>query len=114
MGYDPTGYFDWGSLGKGAGWLVVGISALCIAASVLTCGVATPLMVGIACVTLGAGALTTVNGIAEVGESFTDYNFMEDGVFGGNESAYNLYSTITSVGIGYSWFHCMWRMDGSK
>ena len=97
MGYDPTGYLDWGSIGKGSGWLVVGISAVVIGASVLTCGVATPLMVGIAVATIGAGALTTINGIAEVGEGFTDYNFMKDGVFQGNESAYNTYSTITST-----------------
>ena len=35
MGYDPYGTFDWGSLAKGAGWLAVGITAVCVGVSVL-------------------------------------------------------------------------------
>ena len=51
-------------------------------------------MLLVAGITIGAGALTTVNGASEVVEAGTGYNFVEDTVFGGNSSAYNTYATI--------------------
>ena len=102
MGFDPSGMFDWGSLFQGIGWLTTGVTALFVGLSVLTCGVATPLMVGVALLTTGAGALTTINGASEMGEAFTGYNVMRDGVFQGNAAAYNAYaySTATVAQVG--------------
>ena len=102
MGYDPYGTFDWSSFGKGVGWLSVGITAICVGISVLTCGVASPVMMAVAAVTIGAGALTTVNGVSEIGEAVTGHNFVRDDVFGGNERAYDIYSssTATIAGVG--------------
>ena len=97
MGYDPSGTFDWGSLAQGGGWLATGIAALVVGLSVLTCGVATPLMVGVALATAGAGALTVANGASEIGEAFTGYNVMRDGVFQGNATAYNAYAYSTAA-----------------
>lgn len=63
-----------------------GIEAIAIGALVIASGIASVTMLIIAGVTIGAGALTTINGVAEVGELAFDYNFMEDGVFGGNSA----------------------------
>lgn len=97
MGYDPCGTFDWGSLAQGDGWLLTGVAALVVGVSVLTCGVATPLMMGIAAATVVAGAATVVNGVSEIGEAASGYNFMRDGAFGGNETAYNVYAGLTAT-----------------
>ena len=53
-------------------------------------------MFAIAVVTIAAGTLTTANGVSEVVEAGTNYNFVEDFVFNGNSAAYNTYATITS------------------
>lgn len=86
----------------GAKLLSVGITAIATAATILTCGAAAPVMVAVAAVTLTAGTLTAVNGVAEVVEAGTDYNFVRDGAFGGNAEAYNTYSkvmeTVSEVG----------------
>ena len=97
MGYDPYGTFDWSSFGKGAGWLAIGITAICVGVSVLTCGVAAPAMMAVAAVTVTAGALTAVNGVSELGEAATGYNFVRDDVFRGNEKAYDVYSNTTAA-----------------
>lgn len=57
----------------------------------MTCGAAAPVMVAVAAVTASAGALTVVNGAAEVAESVTGYNVVRDGAFQGNAAAYNTY-----------------------
>ena len=97
MGYDPTGHWDWNSFIEGAGWLTTGITAICIGVTVLTCGVAGPAMMTIAAVTVLAGAATTVNGASEIGEAITGYNVMRDGLFQGNEVAYNIYAYSTAA-----------------
>ncbi len=97
IGYDPCGTFDWSSFGKGVSWLAIGVTAICVGVSVLTCGVAAPAMAAIAAATVAAGTLTAVNGAAEIGAAATGYNFMKNGVFGGNEKAYNLYSHATAA-----------------
>lgn len=97
MGYDPTGEWNWGKFFSGANLLAVGIAAVAVAATVLTCGAAAPAMVAVAAVTLTAGVATTVNGVAEIVEAGTDYNFVRDGVMGGNEEAYNTYKNITQA-----------------
>ncbi len=102
MGYDPTGEWSWSKFFNGAKLLSVGITAIAAAATILTCGAAAPVMVAVAAVTLTAGTLTAVNGVAEVVEAGTDYNFVRDGAFGGNAEAYNTYSkameTVSEVG----------------
>ena len=102
MGYDPTGEWSWSKFFNGAKLLSVGITAIATAATILTCGAAAPVMVAVAAVTLTAGTLTAVNGVAEVVEAGTDYNFVRDGAFGGNAEAYNTYSkvmeTVSEVG----------------
>jgi hypothetical protein len=100
MGYDPMGTFNWGTFLKGA--LMVATAASAIAISIATFGAATPLAMAIvAGVTLGAGVLTGVNGIATMIEAGTDYNFVRDGLFndvlGLSDNAYNWYAGITEA-----------------
>ena len=95
---DPTGNWpSWSNLLKGSAWLAVGITAVCVGVSVLTCGVAAPAMVGVAAVTVGAGALTAINGAAEIGEAFTGYNVVRDTVFSGNQKVYDTYANTTAA-----------------
>ena len=94
--FDPSGHaWEWSSFWQGVGYLVTGIGAIVAGALVIASGVATWPMLLVAGITIGAGALTTINGASEVVEAGTGYNFVEDTVFGGNSSAYNTYATIT-------------------
>ena len=94
MGYDPEGTWDWGTFWKGLGLILT--AAVAIVLSVTTFGAGIPLAMGIvAGVTLGAGILTGVNGIATIIEAGTGYNFVRDGVFQGNDTAYGWYTGIT-------------------
>ena len=52
-------------------------------------------MLVIAGITIATGVLTTINGTAEIGKAFTNYNYIKNGVFSGNSTAYNIYATIT-------------------
>ena len=97
MGYDPTGEWNWGTFLSGANLIMVGAMAMATAATILSCGAAAPLMVVVAAATAVAGAATVVNGIAEVVEAGTDYNFVRDGTFGGDEEAYNTYKAVTQT-----------------
>ena len=102
MGSDPTGHWDWGKFFSGASLLVTGLTAVATAATILTCGAAAPLMVAVAAATATAGTLTVANGAAEMIESGTGFNFVRDGVMGGNTKAYEAYrdtmSTISEIG----------------
>ena len=94
MGYDPDGTWDWGKFWAGLGLIVTAIAAVVV--SVATFGAGTPLaMTMVAGVTLAAGILTGVNGIATIIEAGTNYNFVRDGIFQGNETVYNWYAGIT-------------------
>ena len=97
MGYDPTGEWNWGTFLSGANLIMVGAMAMATAATILSCGAAAPLMVVVAAATAVAGSATVVNGIAEVVEAGTDYNFVRDGTFGGDEEAYNTYKAVTQT-----------------
>ena len=97
MGYDPMGTWNWGTFFSGVNLLAVGVTAIAVAATVLSCGAAAPLMVAVAAVTVVAGAATAVNGVAEIVEAGTDYNFVRDGLMGGNEEAYETYKTTTQL-----------------
>jgi RHS repeat-associated protein len=97
---DPSGRdWDWGTFFTGL--LMVGTAITAIALSVITFGAGIPLAMSIvAGVTLGAGILTGVNGIATMIEAGANgYNFMRDGlfndVFGLSDSAYYAYAGIT-------------------
>ncbi len=96
-GYDPAGTLDWGNLFKGSGWFAVGVTAIAVGVSVLTCGVAAPAIMAVATVTVAAGAATAVNGVSELGEVATGHNFMRDDVFRGNAKAYNTYAHTTAA-----------------
>ena len=92
---DPNGQaWEWGSFWQGIGYLVTGIGAIIAGALVVASGVALWPMLLVAGITIGAGALTTINGVAEVVEAGTGYNFVEDTMFCKNSSAYNIYATI--------------------
>ena len=94
MGYDPDGTWDWSTFWNGLGLIFT--AAVAIVLSVTTFGAGIPLAMGIvAGITLGAGILTGVNGIATIIEAGTGYNFVRDGVFQGNETAYGWYAGIT-------------------
>ena len=102
MGFDPTGNWSWGKFFSGANLIAIGVSAIAVAATVLTCGAAAPAMVAVAAVTLTAGTLTAVNGVAEVVEAGTGTNFVRDTVFQGNDQAYTTYKNVmqTTAEIG--------------
>ena len=79
---------------------MVGTAITAIALSVTTFGAGIPLAMSIvAGVTLGAGVLTGINGVATMIEAGTDYNFVRDGLFndvlGLSDSAYNVYAGVT-------------------
>ena len=95
-GHSPE--WNWGTFFKGLALIGTAIGA--IAVSVATFGLATPLaMTIVAGVTLGAGILTGINGIATMIEAGTDYNFVRDGLFnevlGLSDTAYDWYAEIT-------------------
>ncbi len=91
---DPMGTWSWKKFWAGLGLVVTAVAAIAI--SVATFGAGTPIGITmVAGVTLAAGVLTGVNGIATMVEAGTNYNFMRDGVFQGNEKAYNWYAGIT-------------------
>ena len=101
MGYDPTGEFNWGKLFNGASLLAIGITACAAALTVVTAGACAPLLVA-ATVTFVAGGVTVLNGAAEVIESGTGYNFVRDGLLGGNEELYekqkNFFAKTAEIG----------------
>ena len=92
---DPYGTWSWSSFWRGLGYIITGVGAIVAGALVMASGVALVPMLIAAGVTIGAGALTTINGAAEIGEAIGGYNYMKDGVFGGNTTAYNIYAGIT-------------------
>lgn len=92
---DPTGQFSWSSFWRGIGYIATGIGAIISGALVVISGVALIPMLVIAGITIATGVLTTINGTAEIGEAFTNYNYIKNGVFSGNSTAYNIYATIT-------------------
>ena len=86
-------WWDWGTFWKGLSWVLTAIAAISV--SVAMFGAATPLLLGIiAGITLGAGILTGINGIATMIEAGTSYNFVRDTIFIGNENAFNIYGGI--------------------
>ena len=96
--FDPTGHdWEWSTFWSGL-WMV-GTAITAIALSVTTFGAGIPLAMSIiAGVTLGAGVLTGINGVATMIEAGTKYNFVRDGVFNGlgwSDSAYNVYAGVT-------------------
>ena len=107
--YDINGNLSWSEFWKGLGRIITGIFAVVVAVAVIVSSVATFGALAIAGITLLAGTITLVNGIADVGESFSGYNFMRDGVFGGNQTAYGWFSgvfeTVAIIGsaISGSW-----------
>lgn len=80
---DERGYLSISILAKGARLVVTGLTAI---------GVATA-----AAITMGAGALTTINGASDIGEAISGHNVVRDTVFKGNAKAYNTYSAITTT-----------------
>ena len=101
MGYDPTGAVDWGTFAEGAGLVSVGLTALVVATAVVSGGACVPLLIA-AGATFAAGGMTLVNGVAEVIESTTGYNYMRDGVYKGDEGFYEgqkaIFETAAEVG----------------
>ncbi len=91
---DTTGNWSWKKFWKAIGKIFTAVTAIVLA--VTTFGAGIPLLMGIvAGVTLVAGVLTAVDGIATLIEAGTNYNFIRDGIFQGNETAYNWFSGIT-------------------
>lgn len=97
MGYDPYGEWNWGTFFSGTNLLMIGLSAVAIAATVATCGAASPLMMLVAGVTFVSGTITAVNGVAEIVEAGTDYNFVRDGMLGGDTAAYELLKEASRI-----------------
>ena len=98
MNVDPSGHWSWKTFWVGVGLVVTAAAA--IAVSIATFGAATPVAVSVlAGITLAAGILTGINGIATIIEAGTEYNFVRDGLFnevlGLSDTAYNVYAGIT-------------------
>jgi hypothetical protein len=114
MYLDSSGYFSIRTFLKGAMLVLTAVAAISI--SIATFGAATPLaMTIIAGITLGAGILTGINGLSTIGESFTEYNLIRDGlfndIFGLSDNAYNTYSAITAgVAIVGSMACSLWQI----
>ena len=96
IGYDPYGTFDWSSFAKGVGRLVTGVTAIVAGAAVCIAGAPVTMLV-VATITITAGALTTVNGAADIQQSITGKNFVRDTVFNGNQSSYDAYSGMVEA-----------------
>ena len=96
-GYDSNGTWNWGKFFDGASMISIGVTAVAVAVTVLSCGAAAPVMVAVAAATATAGTLTAMNGAAEVVEAGTGYNVVRDGVFGGDDEAYEIYKTTTQT-----------------
>ena len=98
MGYDPTGEWDWSKFASGL--TMVAAAAVCVlsvAASVASCGTLTPVMAVVAAVTVTAAVAYATEGVAEMVEAGTDYNFVRDGMMGGDEEAYQASKVILST-----------------
>ena len=99
MGVDPDGNeWDWSTFKKGLGMVILAIGA--IALSVTTFGAGIPLAMSIiAGITIGAGVLTGINGVATMIEAKDGYNFVRDGLFndvlGLSDEVYDVYAGIT-------------------
>ena len=102
MGYDPMGTIDWYTFADGLYYTVIGVTAIASAVAVFTVPGAGYAMGVVAATTLVAGTATVLNGVAEMIEASTDYNFVRDGILNGNEKLYeqqkNLFRTIAEVG----------------
>ena len=96
MYVDPTGHFSIGTFIKGLGNIITGVLAIGAGAIVLIGGAPVGMII-VAGITLTAGVLTLNNGITDTSESFSGYNYMSDGLFKGNTTAYNWYSGITGT-----------------
>ncbi|MBE6135075.1 MAG: RHS repeat-associated core domain-containing protein [Erysipelotrichaceae bacterium] len=99
---DPVNYSDrygyspkWWEWANAIGKIATGIFAVAAGALVIASGVAGVGMLVVAGITVTAGALTTNNGIADTVGLSTGYNYMADGLFQGNKTAYGWYSGIT-------------------
>lgn len=79
----------------GIGRIITGTGAVIAGVLVITSGVALVPMLIVAGITVTAGTLTVVNGTADIQQAITGNNFIRDGIFGGNQTAYNLYAGIT-------------------
>lgn len=103
MNSDPMGTWNLKKFFSGANLIAIGVAAVAIAVTVATCGTAGPVMLAVAATTMVAGAATVVNGTAEVVESVTEteekqgYNFMRDGVYGGDAEAYEAFRDTTAT-----------------
>ena len=101
MNVDPEGTswwnpfsWNWAKIGVAIGLAFTAVSA--IAVSIVTFGAATPLaMTILAGITLTAGILTGINAAATLIEAGIGFNFVRDGIFQGNSTAYNWYAGIT-------------------
>ena len=100
MGVDPNGNeWNWCTFWKGL--VMTGVAIGAIVASVATFGLATPLaMTIVAGITLGAGILTGINGVATIIEAKDGYNFVRDGLFNDmfslSDNAYDWYAGVTA------------------
>ena len=124
MGVDPTGHapnWNWEAFWAGLKMVAIAIGAVIL--SVTTFGAGIPIAMSVvAGVTLGAGILTGINGIATIIEAGTGYNFVRDGIFnnfGWTDEAYDFYAMFvrTTAVIGttiLTLFHMTGRYKAAK
>ena len=95
-GYDPTGALDWGAFWEGSSLLSIGLLACAAAAMVVSGGACAPLVI-LAGATFTAGGVTVLNGTAEIIESTTGYNYMRDGIYGGDTQFYETQKAVSAT-----------------
>lgn len=102
-GYDPEGTWDWGKFLDGL--VILGTAVVCIAsvaASIASCGTLTPLMTGVAFVTVAAAVAYAFEGVSEMAEAGTGYNYIKEKIFNGSDGAYEaskfVLSTVMQIG----------------
>ena len=92
--FDPTGHAqDFANFIKGAFRIVAGVLAITLGVTALMAG-GLPSIMLLSVLALALGSLSTVNGAADIGESFTGSNFIRDGIMGGNQGLYDLYGGL--------------------
>ena len=88
---------DWNKLKSGNDRLMLGVMAIYVSVTVLTCGAAGPALIALSVITLAAGATSAVIGVAEIVESFSGNNFVRDEILQGDTQTYEIIKEVSST-----------------
>ena len=91
--YNPFTW-NWREIIKGLEFIMIGVSAVCVGVITLPYGGWISVVAGL---TILAGGVTILFGGSDVYEGITNYNFIQETVFAGNEEAYNITENIFAL-----------------